>query len=187
MKRLFVFVMFVLVCFSCTTQEEKVDEGLRQVMTNFIDRYDFVGSYWEDDSCVSLITTCLSMMLYDIEGVHYMTLVCFQLPVDFFDDIVHSDIAHNPVCYFKLKRKDVFVFNHTKRKLPFPLPLSKHSVSDAIAMTKIYNEKEEPIFETIYKETYRYNVTQGKVSIQRDTVFDVFKWIVDKGQRGQSL
>ena len=180
MKRLLILALTCLALLSCDRQRESIDGGLQQLLADFYDRNDFTGALWEEDSCVWEITTCLSVMLYDYEDIHYMTLFCFELPIDCLSESTSPGIFHHPTCYYPLDGKDVFVFNHTKHKNTALFRFSKQSVAEGKAMEQRYNAKSiDYISDDARNETYRYNVAHGKVSFERDTSFCPFAWAIE--------
>lgn len=169
-----VVVFLSLLCMgiaSCDKSVRLVNEDVQQILEDYYKRNDFSGSFWSGDSCESLITTCLSVMLYDFDNVHYFTVVCCQYPVDLLKD-ARFDAKQKvdyPTCYYQINGIDVFVFNHTSQDKNTLFTFSKRRAAEYREIKDRYDNKNELFFEPMNSETYVYCISNAKILFSKDT------------------
>lgn len=176
MKRLMlIFISMLCMCIvSCNKSKRQIHEDVQQILGDYYRRNDFSGSFWAGDSCESLITTCLSVMLYDFGNVRYLTIVCFQYPVDLLENTEYDakQKMEYPTCYYQINGIDVFVFNHTNQDDNILFEFSEKSAEKYHEMKDRYDNKNELIFETMHPETYVYNIKGNKILFSKNTIPD---------------
>lgn len=170
-------LLVVLLSFSLLIQCDKksglINGNVRAILDNFVAESDFSGYLSMDGDIVDTIKTCLLAAIYNIDTVHYMTVILSTAAGDPF--IASSYSLDYPTMGFSLCDKDFFVYNHTHDNI-FPFnPDNSFSEKEIREREKKYCPKN--IDDIFVMQTYRYGLDGCDVWIEKDSVFDFLQWL----------